>query len=131
MDIEVRLAGGERVEAQVGKHRIVTDQDGSAPQPFNLFLASIATCSGIYVARFCEKRKISTDGVRILQRSIKNPETKMIERIEIAIELPESFPAKYRDAVKRAVGQCSVKKHLEQAPTFEVTTKAAQLTGPC
>ena len=127
MDIEVTLPGGERVEAQVGKHRIVTDQDGSAPKPFNLFLASIATCSGIYVARFCEKRKIPTDGVRIHQRSIKNPDTKMIERIEISVELPESFPEKYRDAVARAVGQCTVKKHLERSPAIEVTTSMAEM----
>ena len=131
MEIEVTLTGGERVEAQVGKHRIVTDQNGSAPKPFNLFLASIATCSGIYVARFCEKRKIPTDGVRIRQRSVKNPDTKMIERIEISIELPESFPDKYRDAVKRAVGQCTVKKHLEQSPSIEVTTRTARLAGHC
>lgn len=127
MDIEVSLTGGERIEAQVGKHRIVTDQDGSAPKPFNLFLASIATCSGIYVARFCEKRKIPTDGVRIRQRSIKNPETKMIDRIEISVELPESFPQRYLDAVKRAVAQCTVKKHMEQPPVFEVTTSIAHL----
>jgi ribosomal protein S12 methylthiotransferase accessory factor len=131
MDIEVILSGGERVEARVGKQRIVTDQDGSAPRPFNLFLASIATCSGIYVARFCEKRKIPTDGMRIRQRSIKNPDTKMIERIEISIELPESFPEKYRDAVKRAVAQCTVKKHLEQPPAIEVTTSVAELAGQC
>jgi ribosomal protein S12 methylthiotransferase accessory factor len=129
MDIEVTLSGGERVEAQVGKHRIVTDQDGSAPKPFNLFLASIATCSGIYVARFCEKRKIPTDGIRIRQRSIKNPDTKMIARIEISIELPEGFPDKYRDPLKRAVGQCAVKKHMEQSPEFDVTTNTRAVAG--
>jgi ribosomal protein S12 methylthiotransferase accessory factor len=129
MDIEVIMLGGGRVEARIGKHRIATDQDGSAPQPFSLFLASIATCSGFYVARFCEKRKIPTDGVRIWQRSIKNPETRMIERIEISIELPEGFPERYREAVKRAVAQCSVKKHLEHPPAIEVTTSMAELAG--
>jgi ribosomal protein S12 methylthiotransferase accessory factor len=129
MDIQVTLSGGEQVEAQIGKHRIVTDQDGSAPRPFDLFLASIATCSGIYVARFCEKRGIPTESVRIRQRSIKNPDTKMIERLEISIELPEEFPEKYRDAVIRAVGQCSVKKHLEHAPTIAVSASIAQMAG--
>ena len=129
MDIEVILAGGDRVEALVKKDRIVTDQDGSAPKPFNLFLASIATCSGLYVARFCQKRKIPTDRIRIRQRSIKNPDTKMIDRIEISIELPEGFPERYIGAVKRAAAQCTVKKHMEQPPAFEVTTSTADLAG--
>jgi ribosomal protein S12 methylthiotransferase accessory factor len=129
MDIEVTLAGGDRVEAQVKNDRIVTDQDGSAPKPFNLFLASIATCSGLYVARFCQKRKIPTDGIRIRQRSIRNPGTKMIDRIEISIELPDGFPERYLDAVKRAVAQCTVKKHMEQPPAFEVTTSISRLAG--
>jgi ribosomal protein S12 methylthiotransferase accessory factor len=129
MDIEVTLAGGDRVEALVKNDRIVTDQDGTAPKPFNLFLASIATCSGLYVARFCQKRKIPTDGIRIRQRSIKNPVTKMIDRIEILIELPEGFPERYVEAVKRAAAQCTVKKHMEQPPAFEVTTSIADLAG--
>ena len=128
MDLIISFPGGARVDAHVGGHVIETDQplrDGgqaSAPTPFVLFLASIGTCAGIYVLNFCKQREIRTDDIRVVQRLHRNAETRMIEQIDLDIEVPPEFPAKYYDALVRAANQCTVKKHLEHPPRFSVKT---------
>jgi ribosomal protein S12 methylthiotransferase accessory factor len=99
---------------------ITTNQDGSAPAPFALFLASIGTCAGIYVLSFCQQRGLPTDGLRIVQRMDRSPLTHMVERVELDIQLPPNFPEKYKDAVIRSAAQCAVKKHIENPPVFDV-----------
>lgn len=132
MQIEISFPGGDRVDAHFGGFTVPTDQpsaeDGraSAPAPFSLFLASIATCAGIYVLRFCQERGLPTEGLRLLQRSVRDPATGMIGRIELVIQLPPDFPERYRSAVVRSAELCAVKKHLEHPPTFEITTEVAQ-----
>ena len=125
MDMKVTFPGGLRVDAQYGPLNIETNQDGSAPAPFALFLASIATCAGIYVLNFCLQRGLETEGLEITQSTRTNPLTRMIEKITINIELPAGFPEKYKDAVIRAADQCAVKKHMVNPPTFEINTTLA------
>jgi ribosomal protein S12 methylthiotransferase accessory factor len=128
-DIKVTFPGGKRVDAEYKGFAIKTDQpvyaggEGSAPAPFDLFLASIATCSGIYVLSFCQERGIPTEDASVVMKTEKNPETKMIGKISIEIILPPEFPEKYSKAVIRAVDTCSVKAHLFKPPAFEVETK--------
>ncbi len=118
--MEIVFPGGDRVEARLGDLAVTTDQNGTAPTPFDLFLASIATCTGLYVARFCRARGIPTEGLRLRQRSVVDPETGMVGRIELIVEAPQGFPGRYREAVQRAAALCSVKKHLERPPRIEV-----------
>jgi ribosomal protein S12 methylthiotransferase accessory factor len=91
--------------------------------PFDLFLASIATCAGIYVLGFCQKRGLPTEGIRIVQRTHSDPATGTVERIDIEIHVPPTFPEKYRESLIRAAELCKVKKHLERPPLFNVTTQ--------
>ncbi len=93
----------------------------SAPTPFAVFLSSLGTCAGIYVLGFLRQRGLPTDGVRLIQRTQRNPATGMTERVEIEILLPADFPDKYREAVVRAADQCAVKKHMEKPPAIVVT----------
>ena len=123
MEMEIVFPGGARVDAVMGNLTVVTNQDGSAPAPFGLFLASIGTCAGIYVLSFCTHRNLPTDGIKIIQRLQPNPATRMIETVDLEIVVPPDFPEKYHDALIRAADQCAVKKHLEQPPRFNVTTK--------
>jgi putative redox protein len=129
MDMIVTFPGGKRVDAQYKGYCIATDQplaDGgtaTAPAPFDLFLASIATCAGIYVLEFCDRRSIPVRGVRLVQRAEKNPETRMVGKIFIDVVVPPDFPEKYKDAVVRAAQSCTVKKHLAQPPEFSVSLK--------
>ena len=131
MDMTVTFPGGMRVDAEFGGFTIKTDQpvkgggDHSAPTPFATFLASIGTCAGIYVLGFCKQRNLPTDGIRIVQRTIPDPVTGLVGRIEMDIQVPPSFPEKYYDALVRAADQCAVKKHLEHPPAFAVKTVVA------
>ena len=125
MEIRVNFPGGSRVDAHFAGFTVLTDQPpvASAPSPFELFLSSIATCAGIYVLGFCQKRGLSTDGIQIVQRTHSDPATGMIGQIDIEIHVPTSFPEKYRDSLIRAAELCKVKKHLEKPPVFHVTTQ--------
>ena len=126
MDIEVTFPGGKRVDAQVGTFRVETDQprelggEGSAPAPYDLFLASMATCAGIYALGFCQARGIDTTGMRLVQQHEIDPVTKLVRYVRIELELPPAFPEKYRAAIARAVEGCKVKKTLAAPPAFEV-----------
>jgi putative redox protein len=128
-EIKVTFPGGKRVDAEYKGFTIKTDQpayaggEGSAPAPFDLFLASIATCSGIYVLSFCQERGIPTEGASLMMKTEKNTDTKMIDKIFIEINLHPEFPERYRKAIIRAVDGCSVKAHIHQPPAFEIETK--------
>jgi len=122
----VSFPGGKRVDAHYEGFTIRTDQaphaggEGSAPPPFDLFLASIATCAGIYVKGFCDARGIATDGLRLEMQIVPDPATRRIGRLALEIRLPAGFPDKHREAVLRAADQCAVKKHMLEPPAFEI-----------
>jgi ribosomal protein S12 methylthiotransferase accessory factor len=132
MNMEISFPGGKRVDATWDRFSIKTDQppqgggDGSAPTPFSLFLASIGTCAGIYVLGFCQQRGIPTDGIRIRQSLAVNPTTRLVEQINLDIDLPEGFPERYTAALIRSAELCAVKKHLEKPPAFSVQTHIGQ-----
>ncbi|OGO40585.1 MAG: osmotically inducible protein OsmC [Chloroflexi bacterium RBG_16_56_8] len=133
MEIVVDFPGGARVDAHFGSFTIPTDQPppsgtSSAPTPFATFLASIGTCAGIYVLGFCRQRGIPTDGIRLIQRMETDPETHMVSRVCLDIELPPGFPEKYKEAVIRSADQCAVKKHLAHPPTFVINTVYKNIT---
>jgi putative redox protein len=125
MEMLIDFPGGSRVDAHFGPFTIHTDQppEASAPTPFATFLASFGTCAGIYILGFCRQRGLDTDGIRILQRMHTNPITGMVEKIDLEIQVPPSFPAKYKDALIRSAELCAVKKHLENPPKFDIKTK--------
>jgi len=125
VEIKVTFPGAARVDAQYGDMKIVTNQDGTAPAPFALFLASIGTCAGIYVKHFCDQRNIPADDIEIIQHMETDPLTRLVGRINLEIKLPAGFPDKYREAVIRAADQCAVKKHLAQPPVIHVTADIA------
>jgi putative redox protein len=128
MDLLIDFPGGSKVDAHFSGFTVKTDQsvrgggEGSAPSPFNIFLASIGTCAGIYVLGFCRQRNLPVEGIRILEKTNSNPVTGMVDEIALEIQVPESFPEKYYDALIRSADQCAVKKHLENPPKFNVYT---------
>ncbi len=129
-DIEVTFPGGKRVDARVGSYVVRTDQpvesggNGSAVAPFDLFLASLATCAGSYVLGFCQARGLETDGIGLSQRVEVDAATKLPSRIRLELRLPATFPEKYRAAVVRAAEGCKVKKTMAAAPLIEVVARA-------
>ena len=135
MNMTISFPGGARVDAHFGHYEVRTDQppagggDGSAPTPFAHFLASIGTCAGIYVLGFCRERGIPTDGIRLVESATADPETGLVDRIDIAVELPASFPEKYKAAVLRAADHCAVKRHFEHPPKISLSAKTAVLSA--
>ena len=125
-EMTVSFPGGKRVTAHYDGFDIATDQgadsggDGSAPEPFDLFLASLATCAGYYVLKFCESRDIATDGISLRQSWERDADKKLV-RIVLSIRVPSHFPKKYHRALVRAADQCAVKKTILDPP--QITTE--------
>jgi ribosomal protein S12 methylthiotransferase accessory factor len=126
MEMIIDFPGGARVDAHFGGFSVPTDQppsgggQGSAPTPFATFMSTIGTCAGIYVLGFCRQRGIPTEGIRLVQRMVTDPATRLVSDVQVTIELPAGFPEKYRDAVVRSAEQCAVKKHFEHPPAIHV-----------
>lgn len=127
--ITATFPGGAMVTANFGDFEVPTDQPeedggtGSAPEPYMLFLSSIVTCAGFYVQRFCQERKLSTEGMTMTLDIERNPEIRRLEKVKMAIQLPQGFPEKYQKAIIRAADTCSVKKAIVDPPEFEVITE--------
>jgi putative redox protein len=128
MDMEIYFPGGKRVYADYGGFTIETDQPArsgggdSAPSPFDLFLAAIGTCAGIYALGFMQQRGVDPEGSRLTMRTHFDPDAGLIDKIELQLKTPPGFPDKYRDAIVNAMNLCAVKKHLQQPPAFAITT---------
>jgi ribosomal protein S12 methylthiotransferase accessory factor len=126
-EVIVTFPGGKRVDALVDGRLVHTDQptgaggENSAPAPFDLFAASLGTCAGYFVLAFCQARSLSTDGI-ILRQRIGFDEAHVLRDVEVEIEVPPSFPERYRSALARAAEGCTVKKAIEAQPRFAVRT---------
>ena len=133
MDMTIDFPGGARVDAHFRGHTLMTDQpaggggEDSAPMPFELFLASIGTCAGIYILGFCKQRNLPTDGIRIVQHNHTNRMTGTTESIELEIQVPPGFPQQYHNALIKTAELCKVKKTLEHPPQFEIVTRTVEL----
>jgi ribosomal protein S12 methylthiotransferase accessory factor len=130
MSMKITFPGGVAVNAAFKGFTVMTDQGmehgggGTAPEPFDLFLASLGTCAGLYALRFCQQREIATEGLGLNLTTEKDAEGKRLALVSLEIELPAGFPEKYRDAIVRSVDQCTVKRHILEPPRFEVVTVA-------
>jgi putative redox protein len=126
--MEITFDGGKVITAHSHGHVIKTDQPVSggggntAPSPFDLFLASIGTCAGIYVKSFCDNRNIPAENIKIIQKTEYNKETGLPVNITLDIQLPADFPEKYKSSVINVAELCKVKKTMANPPAFQVIT---------
>lgn len=128
--MKISFPGGKKVHASFDGFTVETDQSvkyggqASAPEPYDLFLASLATCAGVYVLGFCQKRNLPTEGVSVVESWDRDEKTKKVVKISISVQVPESFPEKYHKALVRSVDQCAVKKTILDPPEFVVEAVA-------
>jgi len=122
--LEVSFPAGKRVHVRIGDFEIATDQsvalggEASAPSPFDLFLASIAACAGVYALNFCQTRQLATAGLAVSLAWQKDESHPSGVWARLLIRLPEGFPPKYREGIVRAMDLCAVKKRLQDPPRF-------------
>ncbi len=133
--VEVDFPGGKQVDARIRGRLIATDQSlenggaGLAPEPFQLFLASIATCAGIYAKSFCDERNLAAP--RGLDLDIARGESGLIDRLDLVLRVDPGFPARYDDAITRTMNLCAVKKQLraEIATTIRIAREGGAAAG--
>jgi ribosomal protein S12 methylthiotransferase accessory factor len=128
MEITVNFLENLRLEAKFDDFTVVTDQpirykgDGSAPGPFDYFLASSVLCAAYFVRVYCLARDIPTDDIRLSQNNIIDPENRYKQTFQIQVELPDDLPTKHREGILRSVERCTVKRVVQQCPEFIIET---------
>ncbi|WPO97625.1 OsmC domain/YcaO domain-containing protein [Pseudomonas sp. HR96] len=124
MEIKVNFLDNLRLEAKFDDFTVVADQpirykgDGSAPGPFDFFLASSALCAAYFVKLYCDTRNIPTDNIRLSQNNIVDPENRYNQIFKIQVELPADISAKDRQGILRSIDRCTVKKVVQAGPEF-------------
>ncbi len=128
MEIKVNFLDNLRIEAKFDDFSIIADQpirykgDGSAPSPFDYFLASSAMCAAYFIKVYCNARDIPTDGIRVAQNNIVDPENRYNQIFKIQVEIPEHISERDREGMLRAVDRCTVKKVIQTGPDFQLET---------
>ena len=126
MEIKVNFLDKFRLEAKFDDFTVIADQsirykgDGSAPGPFDYFLASSALCAAYFVKLYCDTRKISTENIRLSQNNIVDPENRYQQIFKIQVELPEDISANDRQGILRSIERCTVKKVVQAGPEFVI-----------
>ena len=126
MEIKVNFLDKLRLEARFDDFTVVADQpirykgDGSAPGPFDYFLASSALCAAYFVKLYCVTRNIPTDNIRLSQNNIVDPGNRYKQIFKIQVELPENISAKDRQGILRSIDRCTVKKVVQAGPEFVI-----------
>lgn len=128
MEIKVNFLENLRLEAKFDDFTVITDQpirykgDGSAPSPFDYFLASSALCAAYFVRVYCLARDIPTENIRLSQNNIVDPENRYNQIFKIQVELPEDISEKDREGILRSIDRCTVKKVVQTGPEFQIET---------
>ena len=126
MEIKVNFLDNLRLEAKFDDFTVVADQpirykgDGSAPGPFDFFLASSALCAAFFVKLYCQARDIPTENIRLSQNNIVDPENRYKQMFKIQVELPEDISDKDRQGILRSVERCTVKRVVQNNPDFVI-----------
>ena len=129
MRMEIGFPGNKKINAKFRDFEVATDQplsqggDNTAPTPFELFLASLGTCAGIFIKGFCLQRNIPTENIKIIQDAEPGSERGRLGRVKMQIQVPSDFPDQYKSALIQTASLCSVKKNLLTPPEFEITVK--------
>ncbi|TBU99843.1 OsmC domain/YcaO domain-containing protein [Stutzerimonas kirkiae] len=124
MEIKVNFLDNLRLEARFDDFTVIADQpirykgDGSAPGPFDYFLASSALCAAYFVKLYCQTRNIPTENIRLSQNNIVDPENRYQQILKIQVELPEDISEKDRQGILRSIDRCTVKKVVQTGPEF-------------
>lgn len=128
MEIKVNFLDNLRLEAKFDDFSVIADQpirykgDGTAPSPFDYFLASSALCAAYFIKVYCNSRDIPTDGIRVAQNNIVDPEDRYNQIFQIQVELPENLSEKDRTGILRSVERCTVKRVIQTGPEFKIDT---------
>lgn len=126
MEIKVNFLDKLRLEAKFDDFTVIADQpirykgDGSAPGPFDYFLASSALCAAYFVKLYCNTRDIPTENIRLSQNNIVDPENRYAQIFKIQVELPADISDKDRQGILRSIERCTVKKVVQEGPQFVI-----------
>ncbi|MGX4641456.1 OsmC domain/YcaO domain-containing protein [Massilia sp. SYSU DXS3249] len=126
MEIKVNFLDKLRLEAKFDDFTVIADQpirykgDGSAPGPFDYFLASSALCAAYFVKLYCNTRNIPTENIRLSQNNIVDPENRYKQIFKIQVELPTDISEKDRQGILRSIERCTVKKVVQEGPEFVI-----------
>lgn len=129
MEMLITLEEGMKVVAEFEGHRVVTDQPekaggtNSAPAPFDYFVASIGTCVGFYIKRYCQTKELDSSGISVHLATQRDEQSKAVTGFAMTIRVPPSFPEKLHGALIKVADQCAVKKTMLSNPAFHISVE--------
>ena len=129
MQIKVKFLDNLRLEASFDDYKIITDQpirykgDGTAPSPFDYFLASSALCAAYFTKVYCKARNIPTEDIVLTQDNVISHTNRYDQSFNINVELPDSISEKDKDGILKSIDRCTVKKVVQEGPKFNILTK--------
>lgn len=128
---KVTFPGNKKVDVEFDNFTIKTDQkkkyggDNTAPEPFNIFLSSLASCAGIYAVSFCDTRKLDTNIMYLVLEAVSKEGQKHMDEIKLTLHVNKDFPEKYIKPVIKSMNSCAVKNQLH--PDIKTSTSVVYL----
>jgi len=128
---KITFPGNKKIDAAFNNFKIKTDQakenggDETAPEPYDIFIASLGACAGIYAKSFCDVRKLSTDSMHLFVDVVFKEGQKLMDLVNITLTVDEHFPEKYIKPVIKAMNGCAVKNQLH--PDIKFNTDVVYL----
>ena len=124
---KVSFPGNKKIDVEFKNFKVNTDQsiknggDESAPDPFSIFIASLGACAGFYANTFCDIRKLSTEHMELFVKVGLKKKQKLMDQVDIILNVDEDFPKKYVDPIIKAMNSCAVKNQLHPDITFNTS----------
>ncbi|HPM78667.1 MAG TPA: OsmC family protein [bacterium] len=131
--VEVSFHAEKSVTGSLNGHKICTSYpderggDGSAPNPFELFLISLGTCAGYYARTYCEEHHLASESLRIYQHNVFEEKTGKLLGVRMQVLMPPDFPEQHKAPLKRAIDSCKVKQVLVDPVLMHVELMEMQL----
>lgn len=128
---KVTFPGNKKVDVAFNNFEIKTDQskkndgDETAPEPFAVFLSSLAACAGIYAKSFCDTRDLNTDDMHLYLEVFFKKGQKFMDQVNITLHVNQKFPEKYIKPIIKTMNGCAVKNQLH--PDIKTSTTVAYL----
>lgn len=115
--MKITFEGNKKVNVRVKDFDIRTDQaisqggEASAPTSIDLFLASLGSCSGVFVLNFLKKHNLP-ETVYLTLDPVWDIQEYVIEKVVVTIHIPKDFPEGYDNALVEVAKRCLVARHV-------------------
>ena len=121
-EVVTKYLGDMLFETQLGNHTIQIDVPGvmggsdRGPTPPELFVASLGSCVGAFVASYCSKAEINMEGMNVVVSFDKANNPTRLTNLQVKVNMPNDGCKNREKAIQMAASHCPVHETIK---TFE------------